>query len=80
MSLLSWNCPRFGNLQIVQFLKEIVFQNNPEVIFLCETLCKKEKVEQVKHGLGFEGSFVVESRGHDGGLVMLWRKQENRIL
>uniref|UniRef100_A0A803PTF4 Uncharacterized protein n=1 Tax=Cannabis sativa TaxID=3483 RepID=A0A803PTF4_CANSA len=34
MSLLSWNCRRLGNPQVVQFLKEIVFQKKPNVIFL----------------------------------------------
>lgn len=46
------------------------------VLFFCVTLCKKEKVEQVKAVLGFEGSFIVEARGHSGGLAMLWKKQE----
>lgn len=76
MSLLSWNCRGLGNPRIFQFLKELLFQKKPDVVFLCETLCKKEKVDQVKVELGFEGSFAVDSRGHSGGLAMLWKKQE----
>lgn len=53
------------------FLKKIVFQKRPEIIFLCENLCRKERVKQVKDGLGFEGYFTVEAQGHSGGLAML---------
>ncbi|XP_060965524.1 uncharacterized protein LOC133034451 [Cannabis sativa] len=76
MSLLSWNCRGLGNPRIVQFLKEIVFQKKPNVVFLCETICKTDKINIVKRALGFEGSFVVEARGHSGGLAMLWKKEE----
>ncbi|XP_060965604.1 uncharacterized protein LOC133034522 [Cannabis sativa] len=76
MSLLSWNCRGLGNLRAIQFLKEIVFQKKPNVIFLCETICKNDKINYVKRLLGFEGSYVVEARGHSGGLAMLWKKEE----
>lgn len=80
MSFLSWNCRGLGNPRRVQFLKEINFQKKHDVIFLCETLCRKERVEQVKVELGFGGSFVVESIGHSGGLAMLWRNQDDGTL
>ncbi|XP_062099715.1 uncharacterized protein LOC133805549 [Humulus lupulus] len=35
-----------------------------------------DKVDVIKWKLGFEGSFVVDAHGHSGGLVMLWRKEE----
>lgn len=48
-------------------------QKNPNFIFLCEIICKKEKVEYVKNKLGFEGSVTVESQDQSGGLALLWR-------
>lgn len=80
MSLLSWNFRGFRNLRIDQFRKEIIFDKKPDVVFLCETLCKKEKAEQVKRGLDFGGSFAVEARGHSGGFAMIWRKQDDGTL
>lgn len=68
MSLLRWNCRGLG---------ETIFQKKPDVVFLCETLYKKDKVEQIKIGLGFQGCFVVEARGHSVGLAILWRKQRD---
>ncbi|XP_060964189.1 uncharacterized protein LOC133033466 [Cannabis sativa] len=76
MSLLSWNCRGLGNPRVVQFLKEIVFQKRPTIIFLCETICKSDRVNYVKRLLGFEGCYVVEARGHSGGLAMLWKKED----
>lgn len=58
----------------VQFFKEIIFQKRLKIIFLCEIISKKEKVDQVKFDLGFEASFVVEARGHNGVIAMLWKK------
>ncbi|XP_060960664.1 uncharacterized protein LOC133031228 [Cannabis sativa] len=81
MSFLNWNCRGLGNPRVVQFLKEIVFQKKPNVIFLCETISKKEKVEFVKSSLGYEACFVVDAVRHSGGLAMIWKFQhEGRLL
>lgn len=81
MSVLSWNFRGLGNPRVVQFLQEIIFQKKSSIVFLCETLCKREKVEQVKSRMGYEGSFVVEARGHSGGISIIWRKQdEGKVL
>ncbi|XP_074373938.1 uncharacterized protein LOC141714312 [Apium graveolens] len=75
MSLLSWNFRGLGNPRAVQFLQEIIFQKRPKVIFLCETLSNKSKVDCVRQRLGYEGIFVVEARVHSGGMAMLWKKE-----
>uniref|UniRef100_A0A803Q4W9 CCHC-type domain-containing protein n=1 Tax=Cannabis sativa TaxID=3483 RepID=A0A803Q4W9_CANSA len=73
MISLSWNCRGLGNPRAVQFLKDLVVQKRPDIIFLCETLCRKDVVERVRVTLGFEGCFVVEAQGHSGGLALLWK-------
>ncbi|XP_062112653.1 uncharacterized protein LOC133823820 [Humulus lupulus] len=80
MSTLSWNCRGLGTPRTVQFLKECVFQKKPNFIFLCEILCKTEKVNRIKRSLGFEGMIVVESIGHSGGLALLWKFNEEAQL
>ncbi|XP_060966406.1 uncharacterized protein LOC133034911 [Cannabis sativa] len=36
-------------------------------------MCNKDGMERLKTQLGFEGCFVVDSRGHSGGLALLWK-------
>ncbi|KAL8155863.1 hypothetical protein AgCh_001059 [Apium graveolens] len=45
----------------------------PNFIFLCETLCDDNKVQSLRRGLGYGGSFSVACQGRGGGLAMLWR-------
>lgn len=55
-------------------------QNQPNIVFLCEILCKTEQVERVKDLLSFEGAITVESQGHSGGIALLWRNKNEVIL
>ncbi|XP_062114673.1 uncharacterized protein LOC133825790 [Humulus lupulus] len=58
----------------------MVCQKQPKVVFLCETLCKKDRVEWLRVSLGFEGCFAVDCMGHSGGVAMLWRFKEEASL
>ena len=80
MSILCWNCRGLGNPRVIQFLKDIIGQKKPNIVFLCETLCKKERVEAVKRAIGFDGCFVVDCIRHSGGVAMLWRNHEEASL
>lgn len=60
MSTLSWNCCGLGTSWAIQFLKETVLHKRPSIVFLCETLCKKDLVDKVKEMLKFEGAFSVD--------------------
>lgn len=76
MSTISWNCRGLGTPGAVQFLKEVVLQKHPKFIFLCEILCKRNKVESVAKLLGIEGFFIVESQGHSGGIALsVWGRE-----
>ncbi|XP_060959224.1 uncharacterized protein LOC115699974 [Cannabis sativa] len=60
-----------NNGPVVEVLEESSNTNNgifPKMIFW--------RINYVKRLLGFEGSYVVEARGHSGGLAMLWKKEE----
>uniref|UniRef100_A0A803PEK6 Reverse transcriptase domain-containing protein n=1 Tax=Cannabis sativa TaxID=3483 RepID=A0A803PEK6_CANSA len=81
MNALSWNCRGLGNPWAFQFLKEIISQKKPKMVFLCETKCAKERVEWVGRNLGFEGVFIVEAQGRSGGLAFLWKvSQEGHVV
>lgn len=76
MSTLSWNCRGLGTPWAIQFLTETVFQKKPSIVFLCETLCKKDIVEKVRSLIRFDGAFSVDMEGRSGGLAMFWKNQD----
>lgn len=63
MSTLSWNCHGLGNPRAVQFLMDTIVQKRPRLIFLCETLCTKDRVDRFKTLIGFERAFAVDVAG-----------------
>uniref|UniRef100_A0A803PR19 Reverse transcriptase domain-containing protein n=1 Tax=Cannabis sativa TaxID=3483 RepID=A0A803PR19_CANSA len=73
MSVLSWNCRGLGNTWTFRFLVDLVIQKKPNFLFLCETLSNNIVLERLRVKLGFEGLYSVDSRGHSGGVAMLWR-------
>jgi exonuclease III len=75
MNLLSWNCQGLGNPWTVQDLCLMVKEKKPDILFLMETKCKKERLEGVRVRLGFQCLFVVEPVGLSGGLALLWSDQ-----
>uniref|UniRef100_A0A803PW73 Reverse transcriptase n=1 Tax=Cannabis sativa TaxID=3483 RepID=A0A803PW73_CANSA len=80
MNVLSWNCRGLGNQRTFQFLNEIISHKKPNYVFLCETKCKKDRVDWLGRALGFEGIFVVEANGLSGGLAFLWKNKDDGAL
>ncbi|KAK1398276.1 hypothetical protein POM88_008139 [Heracleum sosnowskyi] len=76
MNVLSWNCRGVGRPRNVQFLSDVVRQEKPGVVFLCETLAKKSKMEWVQLKIGYQGMFVVDPIGRSGGLTMFWKDND----
>lgn len=80
MSTLSWNCQGMGLPCKMQFLIDVVRQEQPVFIFLCETIANKSKMEWVGYKLGYEGVFVVEAQGRSGGLALFWKEKDQAEL
>lgn len=80
MSTVGWNRQGMGPPWKFRFLKDVIRQERPMIVFLCETLSTKEKMEWYQTRLGFEGMIVVEAKGRSGGLAMLWRKTDQITL
>ena len=80
MITISWNCQGLGLPWKVRFLQDMISQEKPNCIFLCETLSNNRKMEEVRKKLGFEGMVVVEARGRSGGLAMLWKEADHADL
>uniref|UniRef100_A0A803NGS4 RNase H type-1 domain-containing protein n=1 Tax=Cannabis sativa TaxID=3483 RepID=A0A803NGS4_CANSA len=61
-------------------LVDLVIQKRPNLVFLCETLCRKNLVEKLRVAIGFEGMVASDARGHSGGVALLWRFSDEVVL
>lgn len=73
MSTCSWNCQGVGQPWKIQFLSDVIRQTRPNFVFLCETLCRKEKIDWLCSKLCYDGVFVVDVQGRSVGLELMWR-------
>lgn len=73
MNVISWNCRGISLPSNIQFLKDVVRQERPNFIFLCETLDNKGKLESVRRAIGLDGLIAVDAVGRSGGLAFFWR-------
>ncbi|WOH11566.1 hypothetical protein DCAR_0831055 [Daucus carota subsp. sativus] len=62
-----------GKPRAVRFLKEIIQKHKPSLVFLSETLVKKNKIDALCKSIHFASSFTVDAQGHGGGLALLWK-------
>ncbi|KAG6645499.1 hypothetical protein CIPAW_08G126800 [Carya illinoinensis] len=74
MKHLDWNCRGLGNPRTVRELHLLVKEKSPDVVFLCETKCRRERIESIRDRLNFESCFSVDSIGRSGGLAFIWKK------
>jgi exonuclease III len=77
MSVISWNCRGIGSLSAIPDLKYLVRHFNPDVLFLSETLVKRNKIEAFRYLLGFDSCVSVDCVGRSGGLALFWRNSSN---
>jgi len=66
MSILSWNCWGLGNYQTVHAFKRVLQDEAPKVVFLMETKLPQEKMNFLKHELGYTQGLAVSSIGQIG--------------
>jgi exonuclease III len=75
MNLISWNCRGLGNPRAIRSLCRLVREKKPNILFLMETKCRKEKMEVLRVRMEFEGMFVVDVVGRSGGLALFWKER-----
>lgn len=73
MKLLCWNCRGLGNPAIVRELKQLIVDNNPDIVFLCEIKMHSNNFSYIRNICRIAGSLVVNSEGRSGGLAILWK-------
>ncbi|XP_058782838.1 uncharacterized protein LOC131657458 [Vicia villosa] len=73
MKILSWNCRGLSNPRAIPNLRQLTQKHHPDVLFLSETLAKKQKLESVRVTLKFDSCLTVDVVGRSGGLAVLWK-------
>lgn len=74
MNLLTWNCLGLGQScdnSSISGPCPLKKKKKTDVIFLMETMVGNNKLQPIKHKLGFTSLFVVNSVGLSGGLALL---------
>uniref|UniRef100_A0A803QNA4 Uncharacterized protein n=1 Tax=Cannabis sativa TaxID=3483 RepID=A0A803QNA4_CANSA len=59
---------------------DLVVQKRPNFVFLCETLCKKDKVDRLRVQLKFDGAISADAQGRSGVIDLLWRNKDDVTL
>lgn len=70
--LPSLECAWVGAPRIFLALRDTVRTHSPSFMFLSETKIIQRRAEWIRLRLGFAGCFVVDRRGNNGGLLLLW--------
>lgn len=72
MKCMAWNCNGLGNPGTIRGLLKLLRKEGLEVIFLCETILKVNKLDAISRRCGFDGVVGVDANGKSGDLALLW--------
>lgn len=68
MGFLSWNC------QGLAYFNGLVWYCSLNLIFLIETICLSNSINEIKDLLGYACCIYVDHWGGSAGLTFLWKK------
>lgn len=77
MRLAGWNCRGLGNGPAVRGLLDFQKQEDPDVLFICETKMVERNIRRFKWLLGMHGMVARDCEGRSGGIVLFWKKEVN---
>lgn len=73
MNYLVWNYCGLGNPCIGKELSDVIWENNPFVMFIAETWTDEARLDLVQYNIDFNHKWVVPREGRGAGLVLLWK-------
>ena len=76
MNILLWNCRGALNADFKKRVPEMVVNHQPALMVITETRIEGDRAERIVEGLPFDGLFATDMIGYDGGLWLLWKKEE----
>lgn len=65
--ILCWNCRGLGSPEAIRSLRNLIRQNSPNIIFLCETKRWGVEMEKVRRKLSLDHGVWVDAIGRAGG-------------
>lgn len=74
MNLLSWNCRGMGSPCTIRILKDLLKSQNPNFVFLLDSLVEAKEMLDIANKLEFENSYAVSRVGIGGGLTVMWKR------
>ena len=74
MSLLVWNYRGLGILRTENQLADLVWANNPSVMFIAEAWTDKTRLERVQRRIQFKNLFEVPRKTKGGGLAIFCKE------
>lgn len=72
ISCLCWNAQGRGSLEAILSLRNLLRKESLGLVFLSETRLEGARAKRVRVKVGFDGCFMVDSKGRSGGLMLLW--------
>ena len=71
MNCLVWNVQGLGKQRAFRNLHRLIADEDPSLVFVCETKLHSRQCQNLRSKLGFDGCFVYDSVGRKGGLILL---------
>lgn len=73
MKILSWNRRGINNSATVQALRTWCWREQPDFVFIIESMIDAGRLEKVRNKCGFHYGFCVDNCGNSVGLGLWWR-------
>ncbi|RYR74412.1 hypothetical protein Ahy_A02g009125 [Arachis hypogaea] len=80
MNIISWNCRNAGGKFFPSLIRDLNREYNSDFIILLETHVSSLRGKTIRDKIGLDGSFIVESQGHSGGIWCLFNSSPNRAI
>ena len=77
MAILSWNVQGIGNKTTSRYLKDLIRNYKPDLIFLMETKIGTQKMEELRKQNNFARGEYMDPTGNAGGLAIWSTDQWN---
>lgn len=74
MNILCWNYRELWNHQTVQELGDLVWAQDPSMVFLVGTWLVEARLGDIKERLGMGSYFGLSKMNLGGGLTLFWKK------